>query len=848
MSADQTADIVGSVARDREFGPVLRRYRVRAGLTQEELAHRAGLSVRAVSDMERGRTRKPFLRSVRQLAGALGLPPAERARLIAAAEPEVSLAVPARAERAAGQRFVPPVPRQLPSGIARFTGRAAELGTLAGLAELSAREDGTAVVISGTAGVGKTALAVHFAHQVAAGFPDGQLYVNLRGAGPTGVPAAPEEAIRGFLTAFGLEAEGVPQDGDAQAALLRSLLAGRRVLLVLDNALDEQQVRPLLPGSAGCMTVVTSRNQMAGLAAADGARLLGLRVLSGAESVRLLAARLGGERVDDEPEAAARVSALCARLPLALSVAAARAATRSGVPLAALADELQRHNPLDALETGDQASSVRVVLSWSYRGLRPAAATMFRLLGLHVGTDISLPAAASLAGVPRSQARAALGELARANLLTEHQPDRYACHDLLRAYAAELARAVDGEAGCHAALKRILDYYLHTALAASQRLYPGRRPIDVPPAGHEVCPEAPADHAQALTWFKTEHAALLAAVTQAVGNGLNQHAWQIPWALVPYFDWCGGLRDWVVTQRAALVAARRADDKIGLAHAHRLLGRAYTLLGRPDAARLHLGRALRLSTASGDAVGQALAHHQLGHLYSRQGRHQEGQAHDREALRLYEVARHDSGRGWAFNELAWALVHLGTDDEALACARQAAEIQARLGDRFHQALARDTLGRVQQHLGDYAGAIASYEQALSLCRELGSRYYQSLTLSHLGDTYQAAGDPVTAARTWRTALDILIELNHPDADRVRRKLPARLTRIGPMSPGSAVGQPEVGDVRVADVRREDRGAVTDAPDPGTGELWEVLAQDRHDRGVLHDVRVRLVPGQAGRSQ
>jgi transcriptional regulator with XRE-family HTH domain/tetratricopeptide (TPR) repeat protein len=633
MSAEQTRDIVGSVVQDRDFGPVLRRYRVGAGLTQEELAQRAGLSVRAVSDMERGRTRKPFLRSVRQLANALGLPPAERALLIAAAEPEASLRVlmpvPAQAEPAGGRRFVPPVPRQLPSGAARFTGRAAELGTLAGLAELSAREDGTTVVISGTAGVGKTALAVHFAHQVAADFPDGQLYVNLRGAGPTGVPAAPQEAIRGFLTAFGLGAEVVPPDGDARAALLRSLLAGRRVLLVLDNALDEQQVRPLLPGSAGCMTVVTSRNQMAGLAATDGARLLDLRVLSGTESVQLLAARLGGERVADEPEAAARVSTLCARLPLALSVAAARAATRGGVPLAALADELRRHNPLDALETGDQVSSVRVVLSWSYRGLSPSAATMFRLLGLHVGTDISLPAAASLAGVPPPQARSALGELARANLLTEYQPDRYACHDLLRVYAAELARAIDGEAGCHAALKRILDYYLHTARAASQRL---------------------------------------------------------------------------------------------------------------------------------------------------------------------------------------------------------------------------SLGRVQQHLGDYAGAIGSYEQALSLCRELGSRYYQSLTLSHLGDTYQAAGDPVTAARAWRKALDILIELNHPDADRVRRKLPARLTRVGPVPPGSAGGQPEVGDVRVADVRREDRGAVADAPDPGTGELWEVLTQDRHDRGVLHDVRVRLVPGHTGRSQ
>ena len=519
----------------KSFGLLVRRYRAFAALTQEELASRAGLSVRAVSDMERGRTRRPFLRSVRQLADALELAAPERARLIAAAEPAVGLAVAAGVDRADGQGFVLPVPRQLPSGVARFTGRAAELDMLAGLAGLAVREAGTAVVISGTAGVGKTALAVHFAREAAADFPDGQLYVNLRGSGPSGAPAAPEEAIRGFLGAFGLGLDRVPQDVNAQAALFRSLLAGRRVLVLLDNAYDDQQVRQLLPGSAGCITVVTSRRQLTGLAAADGARLLGLQVLSEDESLQLLAGRLGDERVDHEPEAAARVSALCAGLPLALSVAAAaRAAARSGVPLAALAEELRQDNPLDAL--------------------------------------------------------------------------------------------------------------------------------DVPPAEHGVCPEAPADHAQALAWFEAGHTTLLAAVGQAADNGLNKHAWQLPWALVPYFDWRGDLRNWVVTQRAALAAARRAGDTVGLAHAHRLLGRAYTLLGRQDVSRLHLTQALRLSAEDNNMVGQALAHHSLGHVCSLQGRHDEDLAHDQDALRLYEAAQHDSGRGWAFNAQAWALVHLGKYD------------------------------------------------------------------------------------------------------------------------------------------------------------------------------------------
>jgi transcriptional regulator with XRE-family HTH domain len=462
--------VAADVQAAEHFGFLVRRYRTVAALTQEELATRAGLSIRAVSDMERGRTRRPFLRSVRQLADALELAVSERAQLIAAAEPDT-----ATGDHDGEPGFIPPVPRQLPCDRARFTGRAAELDALTGLAGLATHEAGTSVVMSGTAGVGKTALAVHFAHEAAAAFPDGQLYVNLRGADPSGSPASPGEVLRAFLGAFGLRSDRVLPDLDAQAALFRSILAGRRVLVILDNAHDEQQVRPLLPGSAGCLTVVTSRRQLAGLAAADGARLLSLQVLSEAESLLLLAGRLG-ERVEHEPEAATRVSALCAGLPLALSVAAARAAARSGVPLVRLADELRQENPLDALDIGDPATSVRVVLSWSYCNLSPPAAMAFRLFGLQAGPDISLPAAASLAGLPLAQARAALAELTQANLLTEQPSGRYACHDLLRSYAAELAYAIDGEKTRQAAIRRITDYYLRTARSASRHLYPGRQP------------------------------------------------------------------------------------------------------------------------------------------------------------------------------------------------------------------------------------------------------------------------------------------------------------------------------------------------------------------------------------
>jgi DNA-binding SARP family transcriptional activator len=331
------------------------------------------------------------------------------------------------------------VPRQLPGTAPHFTGRTAELAALTQvLDQAGAHPPGTAMIsaIGGTAGVGKTALAMHWAHQVASRFPGGQLYVNLRGFGPSGTPVPPGKAIRGFLDALGVPASRVPRDLSARAGLYRSLLAGRQMLIVLDNARDERQVRPLLPAGPGCMVLVTSRSQMAGLAAADGARLVSLDVLSHAEAREMFTARLGTGGAVADPDAVTEIAELCARLPLALAVAAARINARPGLALSGLAAEL-RNAPkrLDVLDTGDPAASVRGVFSWSTERLSTAAARMFRLLGLHPG--ISAPAAAILADVPPHEARQALSELARAHLLTEQTSDRYMLHDLLRAYATE---------------------------------------------------------------------------------------------------------------------------------------------------------------------------------------------------------------------------------------------------------------------------------------------------------------------------------------------------------------------------------------------------------------------------
>lgn len=336
------------------------------------------------------------------------------------------------------------VPRQLPAAPRGFTGRAGELHALSPLLERDSGETSGVVIaaLTGMAGIGKTALAVHWAHRVADRFPDGQLFVNLRGSSPSGAPVTPTEAVCGFLTALGAPPARIPADTDGQAALYRTLLVDRRMLIVLDNAQNAEQVRPLLPGSPGCLVLVTSRNRLTGLAAADGAHLITLGVLTGPESRDLLSVNLGAGRAMAEPAAVSELVALCGRLPLALRNVAARAVARPGLPLSALAAEIRdARSRLDVLETGEAATSVRVVFSWSRAKLGDQASRMFRLLGIRPGLDITVSTAARLAGVPRGQAYLALTELCDEHLLTEYAPGRYSCHDLLRAYAAERARS-----------------------------------------------------------------------------------------------------------------------------------------------------------------------------------------------------------------------------------------------------------------------------------------------------------------------------------------------------------------------------------------------------------------------
>ena len=703
---------------------------------------------------------------------------------ILAADPELAAAAVAGAGADAPAGPGRPLPAQLPHHVPDFTGRDAELDRLDALLT---RDHDTATgmvvtTITGTAGVGKTALAVHWAQRISERFPDGQLYVNLRGFEPTGSAVAAAEAIRGFLDAFGVPPQQIPTGLEAQAALYRSLLAGRRVLVVLDNAADEDQVRPLLPGSPACLVIVTSRNELPGLIVTEGAHPVFVDLLSTAEARQLLSRRVGESRVSAEPKDVDNIITLCAQLPLALMLVAARAATHPGFRLAALAAELRdAGGSLDAFDGEDQVTNVRAVFSWSYQRLSEAGRRLFRLLGLHFGPDIARPAVASLAGMSREQIRPMLAELARAHLVTERVLGRFELHDLLRAYAAEVAHDHDSGPYRLAARYRVLDHYVRTACRADELLNRHRdRPFTLTGAEAGVTPESPADKGQALTWFQAEHAVLLAALRHT--TGFDTLIWQLAWAMAPFFEYQGHWRDWRESQGIALEASRRRSDRPAQALSHRLLGCASIQLDNYDHAQAHLQHALDLSRNLGDEAGQAAAHRHLALMLERQGRHQEALPHAHQALTLFRAAGNQTGQARSLNAVGWLHAQLGDYEQALVCCQQALDLQCEIGDYFGQAEVYDSLGYAYRHLGRQEEANASYRQALNLYRELGDLYNEADTLVSLGNAHQAFGDSESAKIAWQHALTILEQLGHPGADTVRGKINVRSQYVIPGQP------------------------------------------------------------------
>ncbi|WP_117213407.1 ATP-binding protein [Allorhizocola rhizosphaerae] len=666
---------------------------------------------------------------------------------------------------------VPP-PRMLPTEVYGFIGRGEQLKHLDEL--VGADAGGVPIaVLTGMGGIGKTALAVHWAHRVADRFPDGQLFVNLHGFDPAGRAVPPATALRAFLDAYGVPADRIPAELDALTAYFRSLVAGRRILLVLDNARNAEQVRPLLPGSGPAVVVVTSRDQLTSLVAVEGAQPLRLDPLSNAEAWRLLARRLGAQRIEAEPETTDAIVAACGRLPLALAVVAARA-QQSGFALAEVtAEVLDAARRLDALDAGDPASQVRAVFSWSYASLTEPAARMFRLLGRHPGPGISVTAAASLAGVPVAEARRTLTELTQANLLSEYAARRYSTHDLLRAYAAELIPSRDGECA-RAAINRLIDHYVHVAHAANRLIHPLRDPSHLPltPPAPGVAVERIPDVNAAIAWLDIEHPVLLAILHQPDGTASARSIWQLAWAVETFLGRRGYWHDLGSAWEAGIRAGRRLGDPRAEAHALRGAATAQIRLTRYEEAERHLDRALDLYAQAGDQVGQALTYRAIQSLQTKRGDRRAGVIAIERALALFRFAGHHRGQAGSLNNLGVSLLALGKPDRAVACCDEALALFEQLGDPEGQAHTWDTLGLARHRLGQYADAVDGYERALALYRALGDRYEEAGTLSRLGDTHHATGGVDAARAAWQQAADLLSDLRHPDAERVMAKLHA----------------------------------------------------------------------------
>jgi transcriptional regulator with XRE-family HTH domain len=493
------------------------------------------------------------------------------------------------------------VPRQLPGVIPNFVGRAHELDILTARLGRAKKVAGTAVIalINGAAGIGKTTLALQRARVHIDQWSDGQLYVDLRGFSPSGTPVTPQEAIRGFLNAFGVPPEKIPSSLDDQAALYRTLVEGKRLVIVLDNARDANQVWLLLPGSPTCLVLVTSRQQLGSLIVRNQATHVTLDFMTDTEARQLLATFLGSERVHAAPDAVDELIQYCGGLPLAFSIAAARILMEPHLPLGVLVDQLrERRQRLDALATGDsQLTDIRAVLSWSYDALSPQVARLFRLLGLHPGPDMGTLAVASLAGLSEQDTHTLLTALTGAYLVKQHIPGRFQFHDLIHLYATELATKEEPEPQRRAALHRILDHYLHTAYMAALLIYP-RAPITLDPLSSGVIPEKLTNYETALAWFETERTVLVTVVESANEAGFTTHAWQLPWTFAAPFYRLGYWHDFAATQYTALAAAQRLGDQYGQAHSHHDLGDACTWLTRFDESYTHHQQSLAISPNS----------------------------------------------------------------------------------------------------------------------------------------------------------------------------------------------------------------------------------------------------------
>ncbi|MEV4830688.1 BTAD domain-containing putative transcriptional regulator [Micromonospora sp. NPDC049257] len=777
---NEYADLVGEAtdlalraATARVVLPMLRRVATQRPL-DEAVQARLLLALSATGQQAEAVARYQELRG--RLSGDLGIDPGrelqEAYRQVLRRGAPGSTGPPADPLRDEGPTAGGPlvVAAQLPPDLPHFAGRQASLRRVGAL--LHGRATAGAlriVVIEGIPGVGKTTLATHLAYRVADEFPDGQLYADLRGLDPDAA-LAPGDVLQAFLHALGVRGPDIPVNDLARSGLYRSVLAGRRVLIVLDNARDAEQVRPLLPGAPGSLVLVTSRYSLAGLAATHGADVFTLDVLPNDEARDLLVSRLGPVRAPADRQALDDIVGLCGGLPLALAVVAARALTRPGCGLPAVARELHdTRGSLDGFGVDDPDTDLRAIFSWSYRGLTASAARLFRLLALHPGPDVTLPAAASLGGLPARTARSVFGELVRSRLVTERQPGRYGSHDLIAAYARELLLDTDTAAERDAAVDRLLGYYRQAAYAANRHINPE---IDAdPPAIHDgVVVESPDTDRAAADWFAAEREVLKAVMRQANDSGRVYDAWQLELTVQGYYQRAGWWQEWATVVGECLDAAVDAGDSAGAAEMLRSLAGARFYLGDSTSALALLERSLVIFTELGNASREALTLRNIGEVSFAVGDYDRSVACHHRALRIAESLGEQMTQLDVLCRLADTQYELGERTSSFETIGRALAMSEQLnhdGRRSECHLRRANLYLRERR---YAESMADWTAADELATAINHHVRMVRAKLGRGDTAYAMGDRSAARTAWLAALAVGNDADPDQEAGIRRRL------------------------------------------------------------------------------
>jgi len=754
------------------LGTVLRRLRRGRGLAQRDLLQPLHLgSHSAIVDYEAGR-RIPPEAVIDAYERFFNLAPGSLVRLrehalAQRAEQEARLEEDARVTVGAGAADSGEIgaesrkpPHLLPSAIEHFTGRTGELTHLDRLLRGTVAAAPVVIsAVSGMGGIGKTTLAVHWAHQARDSFPDGELYIDLQGFHPSGRPVAAEDAIGRFLIALGVPEDRMPAALEGRTALYRTLLADRSMLVLLDNARDAEQVRPLLPASPQCKVLITSRSRLSGLAVREGVQRISLDILSLRDAVRLLR-RTIGERATAEPGATAALAELCARHPLSLRIAAERIASDESTTITDAVGQLSSAtNRLNALAVeDDDTAAIRVVFSWSYQTLPSPARRLFRLLGLHDGPDLGLAACAAMAGLGLDECADVISLLLDSNLAEEHAPGRYRLHDLLRLFAHECALAQEPDASRAEAVERLTLWYLHSACAARVSLDPHLPPLEPPSADLSAPPLGFDDEAAALAWCELERPNLTAVALAAPGYDLYEAGWKLPTALYPFFDWRKHFADWIATHKSGAECAHLAGDPEAEGKVLCNLGSAYRPMRRFDEAVDCYQRAHALFRQVGWRTGEGKVLGNLAATYADANRTQEAIAAGLAALELFKELGDEWGQTLCLTNLGNAYVTLGEYDQALHSQRLALEFFRRLSDERGAARAVKGIGTALARLGRPTEALPHLSEAIQAFADAGDQHEQGHALVDLAETYRALNEPAQAARCLREATALFEEL------------------------------------------------------------------------------------------